>query len=79
MISASPNPCTLSGGVCTSTISWSVAAGVPHVTVRLRETGALFSSGTPASVNAPWIYSGGYHFDLYSDSTLINSVFVYGH
>jgi len=86
-ISASPNPCTLSGSTCTSTISWSTS-GVSSALVTVQDTGiggseSNFGSGTSnPGKDAPWIQGAPhqYTFRLYDTTgggmTLLDSVVV---
>jgi hypothetical protein len=81
LITAAPNPCIIgANGLCTSTITLN-ATGYPNLQIKLRETGTPFTgvgANPTGSWVAPWIYSTGYTFDLYSDSTLIDSILVKG-
>jgi hypothetical protein len=81
-ISASPNPCILSNGLCTSTISWS-SQNAPSVTILVRSTGQIFNGGAAnGSSGASWITGTGYWFDLHETSSAssptLASVFVKG-
>ena len=81
LIKALPNPCILgSNNLCTSTITLS-AGNNSNLQIKIRETGVPFTGlgfSPTGSQNAPWITAGGYNFDLYSNSTLIDSIFVRG-
>jgi len=77
-ISASPNPCTLSGSLCTSYITWSTS-GISNAQVWVTVGSgpeSLFASGVSCSGTAcaaPWIQGGGfvYTFTLYDCSAVI--------
>ena len=83
LITASPNPCTISSGstTCTSAIKLN-AGGHSNLQIKVREAGNAPFTGVGASptgiYNAPWIPASGYTFDLYSNGTVIGSVFVKG-
>jgi photosystem II stability/assembly factor-like uncharacterized protein len=82
-LSASPDPCVLSEGVCTTYLTWSTT-GVSNAQVWVKIDGGpeslyasqLFCSGTECA--APWIQGGGlvYTFTLYdcdSGTCTVNS------
>jgi len=77
-ISASPNPCVLSGGLCTSYITWSTT-GLSNAEVWVRigdgpeSAFAFATSCSNTDCPAPWIQGGGavYTFTLY-DCSLVN-------
>ena len=79
-ISASPNPCTLSGSLCTSYITWTTS-GVSNAQVWVgvgSGSEALFASAVSCSGTdcaAPWIQGGGsnYIFTLYDCSSIVCS------
>jgi hypothetical protein len=73
-ISASPNPCRISGaaGSCSTTLNWSTQnSTAAEVTVQLGSgSEALFAAGTSGSAAAPWIGRppSQYTFRLYDRS-----------
>jgi photosystem II stability/assembly factor-like uncharacterized protein len=76
-ISANPNPCVLSGGLCTSYITWSTTGlSNAEVWVRVGDGPELaFAFATSCSNTdcpAPWIQGGGqvYTFTLYDCSSV---------
>jgi hypothetical protein len=70
-ISATPNPCTLSGGICSTTITWSASFNA-RVTVQDAGGGpeGTFAEGSSGSQAAPWIQGAPheYVFRLYDIS-----------
>jgi hypothetical protein len=78
-IGAAPNPCDLNGeNMCASYIYWS--SDKPNVTIKVKipgqQTENLFAAGPAGMQEAPWITAAGVIFNLYSDSTLLNSLTV---
>ncbi len=76
-ISASPNPCVLSGTVCTSYITWNTTGlSNPEVWVRVgngpESAFAFATSCSNTDCPAPWIAGGGavYTFTLYDCSSV---------
>jgi photosystem II stability/assembly factor-like uncharacterized protein len=76
-ISASPNPCVLSGGLCTSYITWNTT-GLSNAEVWVRvgngpeSAFAFATSCSNTDCPAPWIEGGGqvYTFTLYDCSSV---------
>lgn len=84
LISASPNPCTLFGGICSATITLN-AVEYSNLQIKIRESGTDFTAmgaNPTGSYVASDITASGYTFDLYSGigpgAVLIGSVFVKG-
>jgi hypothetical protein len=83
LITASPSPCTIPTGshVCAADITLN-ANGFANLQVKIREAdNAPFTAvgASPTGIyKAPWIGASGYTFDLYSNGTVIGSVFVKG-
>jgi hypothetical protein len=78
-IGAEPNPCNLDGqNMCTSFIYWS--SDKPDVTIKVKipgqQTENLFAAGPAGMQEAPWITNAGVIFNLYSGTTLLNSLTV---
>jgi hypothetical protein len=73
---ATPNPCALdTQGLCSSTIAWSATS---YQNVSVKVNGLLFAQGPAGISQAPWIPRDGAKFELYSGTTLIDSLTVYG-
>lgn len=78
-ISASPNPCYLSGALtCTSTISWE-SVNAPDLTIEIKENpGSLFARAPYGKKDAKWITENGATFQAYSGGILLDSLKVTG-
>lgn len=82
-ISASPDPCTLSGGNCGSTVSWTTYNCV-DTKVEYGQGGSRSliweQDSNPAGSYVNWIDATGYNFYLVNKATGLDlgSVFVYG-
>jgi len=76
-IYADPNPCllTISGGQCTSAIIWTTNDAT---NTSVKVGGNTFSINPSGAQNASWIPESQVRFDLYSGSTLLDSVNVRG-
>lgn len=81
LITADPNPCTISGGMCTSNIKLN-AQGYENLQILIREANNATFTALGADPNgtfpAPWIYTTPITFDLYSNGIKIDSVIVRG-
>ena len=83
LITASPNPCTIASGSTTCTANIKLNAGsYTNLQIKVREANNAPFTGVGASAtgswDATWIGASGYNFDLYSNGTVIGSVFVKG-